>query len=145
MSCVCCANSGHDTTLTVPTVDAIAEAYPGVPIDTVSLRHSRCSSLSGIYLVAHVEELSILFCPLVPALFVSPPRERVMWLQEYFESHGPLATALSIDKAREMLGWEPEEDWRQGAAGFRQPEPEPEGGWAGDGGYVPSWHTRPKL
>ena len=23
--------------------DAIAEAYPGVPIDTVSLRHSRCS------------------------------------------------------------------------------------------------------
>ena len=66
-------------------------------------------------------------------------------LQEYFESHGPLATALSIDKAREMLGWEPEEDWRNGAAGFRQPEPEPEGGWAGDGGYVPSWHTRPKL
>ena len=31
-------DSGHDTTLTVPTVDAIAEAYPGVPIDTVSLR-----------------------------------------------------------------------------------------------------------
>ena len=33
-------DSGHDTTLTVPTVDAIAEAYPGVPIDTVSLRHT---------------------------------------------------------------------------------------------------------
>ena len=38
LSTVTC-DSGHDTTLTVPTVDAIAEAYPGVPIDTVSLRH----------------------------------------------------------------------------------------------------------
>ena len=38
VSTVTC-DSGHDTTLTVPTVDAIAEAYPGVPIDTVSPRH----------------------------------------------------------------------------------------------------------
>ena len=31
---------------------------------------------------------------------------------EYFESHGPLATVLSIDKAKKFMGWEPEEDWR---------------------------------
>ena len=62
---------------------------------------------------------------------------------EYFESHGPLATVLSIDKAKKFMGWEPEEDWRLGAAGFNQPTPEPEGGYLGQGGYTPSWHKRP--
>ena len=83
MSCVCCANSGHDTTLTVPTVDAIAEAYPGVPIDTVSLRHSRCSRpyMYRHLLLVHVEELSLSLSSLLwwyLRVFVSPPRERVM-------------------------------------------------------------------
>ena len=63
---------------------------------------------------------------------------------EYFESRGPFATVLSIDKAKQFMGWEPEEDWRLGAAGFKQPTPEPDGGYpaAQQGGYVPSWHKR---
>ena len=60
----------------------------------------------------------------------------------YFERNGKLASALSIEKARRLLGWEPQEDWRGGQATMLPPTVVENSGGGGGGGYVPTWHLR---
>jgi hypothetical protein len=58
------------------------------------------------------------------------------------QEHGERATALSVQKAKRLLDWEPREDWRQGRAGLREPEPVPAQAVVGAGGYEPAWRRR---